>query len=479
VESVSGLCGHLPLALRIAGTRLASRPQWTVAGLIDRLVDAERRLAALSAGDTGVASSFALSHAQLSPAAAILFRRLAHVPGADFAAPVAAVLSGTEPAEAEDRLEELVELGLLQPEGSDRYRFHDLIRLYAADRLRSEETPDERTATERRMTRWLLETTIVAGRWYQPDRGTLPDGWTDTVQLTTLEEAHAWLQAETDNWLGALRSAAADGRHQLVVDLSDATFWYSVTCAEWPGWYEVSRMGNAAAAELPDLHQRARQLRCYAWVLTHAMRRPEEGADLAMTAYRMAEEIGDLSEQIDALGVLGSAWGRLGRYEEAEWASRAERELAGRAGDHDQYVTSILGLGFLLERAGRPDEAVDEHQQAIAELERRPVSPQVIAYIRSHASYGIAAAHGSAARWPESLLAAERAMPMVTDIEDALVLGYLLIVRGRAHAGLGHTAAARADLTRGIELVDTVWPVGGPRDRIADLARETLAELDK
>ncbi|MEK8103994.1 NB-ARC domain-containing protein [Micromonospora sp. M12] len=65
VDRVTDLCGHLPLALRIAGTRLSTRPHWTVRHLVDRLADAGRRLAALSTGDTGVATAFALSYAQL------------------------------------------------------------------------------------------------------------------------------------------------------------------------------------------------------------------------------------------------------------------------------------------------------------------------------------------------------------------------------------------------------------------------------
>ncbi|MFD0591501.1 NB-ARC domain-containing protein [Catellatospora coxensis] len=43
VQTLSRLCGHLPLALRIAGTRLAGRPQWTVENMIARLAGADRR----------------------------------------------------------------------------------------------------------------------------------------------------------------------------------------------------------------------------------------------------------------------------------------------------------------------------------------------------------------------------------------------------------------------------------------------------
>ncbi|MEU4564969.1 helix-turn-helix domain-containing protein [Actinoplanes sp. NPDC023936] len=155
VAALARLCGHLPLALRIAGTRLANRPAWTVGTLVARLADADRRLANLHTGDTGVAAAFALSHAQLSGAGRALFRRLAHVPEAGFTAPLAGVLAGYHPDDASDRLDELVELGLLQHEGADRYRFHDLIRLFARERLGVEEPAGTRAATRERMLRWL------------------------------------------------------------------------------------------------------------------------------------------------------------------------------------------------------------------------------------------------------------------------------------------------------------------------------------
>ncbi|WP_245605737.1 NB-ARC domain-containing protein, partial [Promicromonospora kroppenstedtii] len=174
---VADLCGHLPLALRIAGTRLASRPGWTMRHLADRLSDEDRRLANLAVGDVGVEAAFALSYVALPGPAKGCFRRLALVPAVDFGVPVAAVLTGTDLDDAEAKLDELVELGLLQHEGADRYRFHDLIRLYASRRLHEEEPAGAREAAERRMTDWLLETATAAGRWFDGGDGEGgPDG---------------------------------------------------------------------------------------------------------------------------------------------------------------------------------------------------------------------------------------------------------------------------------------------------------------
>ncbi|MGW5640345.1 ATP-binding protein, partial [Streptomyces sp. NPDC003832] len=177
VAEVSRLCGHLPLALRIAGTRLSTRSGWSVRHLVERLSGEDRRLAALRAGDVSVGAAFALSHVQLSVAARRVFRRLAHLPGPDFSAALVVLVTGDDMADIVDVLDELVELGLLQPRGADRYQLHDLLRLFAGERLRGEEPEGERAAVRLGMARRLLEITITAGRWFEPGFGAPPATW--------------------------------------------------------------------------------------------------------------------------------------------------------------------------------------------------------------------------------------------------------------------------------------------------------------
>jgi len=88
-----------------------------------------------------VEAAFGLSYAQLSDSTRQTFRRLSLVPGADFGTPLAAVLAQSGVLAVEEHLDELADLGLLQSDRGDRYRFHDLIRLFARARLQAEE-PD-------------------------------------------------------------------------------------------------------------------------------------------------------------------------------------------------------------------------------------------------------------------------------------------------------------------------------------------------
>jgi len=54
-------CGHLPLAIRIAGARLVARARWPIHELARHLADASRRLELLQAGELAVRASFDVS----------------------------------------------------------------------------------------------------------------------------------------------------------------------------------------------------------------------------------------------------------------------------------------------------------------------------------------------------------------------------------------------------------------------------------
>lgn len=473
VEAVARLCGHLPLALRIAGTRLATRPAWTVEHLVARLADADRRLATLSAGDLGVAAAFALSHAQLSIGARELFRRLAHVPGVDFAATLASVLTGAPVDDAADGLDELVDLGLLQQSGPERYRFHDLIRLFAQERLRIEEPAGTRSATAKKMSDWLLETAIVAGRWFQPEYGRLPDGWTGLVAPAGEEEADAWLQAERASWLGALRAASRGGQYQLVVDVAEAMHWYSDKYVRSEYWYEVYGLSRAAAAKLPDRRQEVTHLNYFSWAATHCANRPDEGAAIALDAHRVAVELGDLKEQAWAMRYAGDAMRHAdGKLERAIEIYREALVLFDAAGDHDGHVQTGPGIGRILNRLGRHEEALAECVTSLAELERRPVGTRPALSGRVSALAITAEAYAGLGRWAEALREAELAMPLAAEFGYAGYLGELHLTIGRARVALGRRDEARPAFHKVIELLQ-----GSPYRERREIARRNLAEL--
>jgi hypothetical protein len=109
---VARLCGYLPLALRVAGAKLAARPHWQLAQLVARLADEHQRLDELAYGQLAVRASLTLSYRALEPAAQTLFCRLGLLEAPDVAAWVAAALLDTSIEQATELADRLVDLEL-------------------------------------------------------------------------------------------------------------------------------------------------------------------------------------------------------------------------------------------------------------------------------------------------------------------------------------------------------------------------------
>ncbi|MFF6888115.1 BTAD domain-containing putative transcriptional regulator [Streptomyces sp. NPDC012421] len=134
-----GLCAGLPVALRAAGARLAGKPHWTVADLVERMTDRRRLLDVLGHGENAVRASFDRALRALPRHVADAYARLGGVTEPAFDVWTGSETLGLGLREAEDVLERLVDLHLLEVAGRDdcgalRYRFPALLGLYAAER---------------------------------------------------------------------------------------------------------------------------------------------------------------------------------------------------------------------------------------------------------------------------------------------------------------------------------------------------------
>ena len=162
VAEVAGLCGRLPLALRIAGQLLATHPAWPVAKLAGMLAGEQDRLARLAAGDLQVRPAFEVSYAQLAEGDARLFRLLGLHPGPDFTVAAAASLAGTDPEEAGRVLVRLAEAHLVTEHAAGRFGMHDLLRLFAAPPARR---PTARPTGRPPRPAWSVTTSTWPGPW--------------------------------------------------------------------------------------------------------------------------------------------------------------------------------------------------------------------------------------------------------------------------------------------------------------------------
>lgn len=220
---VVAACGFLPLAIRIAASRLAARRTWTVSVLAAKLADERRRLDELQAGDLAVKATFELGYGQLEPAQARAFRLLGLADGPDISLAAAAAVLDLPRHETEDLLEALVDTSLLESAAPGRYRYHDLVRLYArACAERDEQPPAEREAALSRLLDFYLAT---AARVYAAERpGDRTVAHLEVTRHPGLEfgseaEALDWLHAEAACLLACVQQSLGAATLRRGVDL--------------------------------------------------------------------------------------------------------------------------------------------------------------------------------------------------------------------------------------------------------------------
>jgi DNA-binding SARP family transcriptional activator len=151
LADLARMCGYLPLALRIAGARLAARPAWTIRDLTARLADGQRLLDELSVGDLAVRAAFDMSYQLLEPAQARAFRLLSIADLDDIPDFAAAALLRCRLAEATSLAESLVDLNLLDTPRPGRYAYHDLVRVFAREVADKAERPADLDGARRRL----------------------------------------------------------------------------------------------------------------------------------------------------------------------------------------------------------------------------------------------------------------------------------------------------------------------------------------
>jgi transcriptional regulator with XRE-family HTH domain/tetratricopeptide (TPR) repeat protein len=449
IAEVSELCGHLPLALRIAGSRLLSRPGWTARYLASRLGDARRRLANLTAGDLAVSAAFRLSYDQLNDQGRRLFRRLSLVPGDDAGPALAAVLAGCAPAEAEDTLEELADLGLLLPAADGRYRFHDLVRLFATERLEDEDLPADREAAADRMRRWVLDFALTAGRWFGSGAAAAaadPDHTPVLADLESAEGAAGWLRVEGENWLGALRLAAAAGDHARVVEVAESLHRFSNHWVSWGHWDTVFAMSGAAARELGDLALQAAQLNHLAWSQAACYRRYQRCVEHALTAHRIAAEAGDVRQQAWALAYAAYGHRELGDFGRCADFGRRAAALALEAGDQEAYSQALARLGDGLHGLGRPGEAMDVRLRLAALLTTPGIGihPELAAVTLAGVYVQLGDRCAEPGDWTQAAAYYEMAARLLRTRDVPSFEAAVRMALGRALAELGQRDEARA-----------------------------------
>jgi tetratricopeptide (TPR) repeat protein len=433
-RALAEACAHLPLALRIAGARLATRQAWTIGDLTRRLRDDNRRLAELSTGESSVLAGFQLGYADLSGAARRAFRLCSLHPADDFGAGATGALLGLPAAEADRVLEELLEANMLLQYAADRYRFHDLLGLYGR-RLLAEDPEGE--AARARLHAWYIDTVTAAMEWVYPQLVRLGTHARRQEVFAGEDEALAWLDGELPALVAIVRRTAVSEDPAAAWRITDQLRGYFLIRRHVEGWLPAAQAGMEAAGRAGDDAARTAMLISRGQALWSAGRDEEALAD-CLAGERLAAD----TDQPRAAAYLAHqiGWLRLeqGRLAEAEtWLRRALARTEEEPRGHVRAV-ALNGLGVLRLSQGELREAAGLFGAALAINEEtgRLTSALVNRGNLASALRGLGAEERAAGLLGEVLAAYRRAANLRGELSTLDELSLLHLQRGDAATGL-------------------------------------------
>ncbi|MFG1647599.1 hypothetical protein ACGFMK_45570 [Amycolatopsis sp. NPDC049252] len=441
VRDVVALCGHLPLAIRIAAARLRTRPVWTVAHLADRLRQAGRPLAELSAGDRSVAAAFALSYGHLDAARQRMFRLLGLNPGPDIDVPAAAALAAVPAAETERLLESLVDDHLLQQPATGRFRFHDLVRQHAQATVLAGEPEPDRTAALRRLVGFHLHTghrgSRLLDQQHPPiDVGEPPPGCVP-APLPDDTAAMTWFDGNHQCVLAARQAAEDAGWDTWVWQLAWTLDNFHYRRGHLQANIESWLAGLAAAERLGDRAVQARAHRRLGLVYG-PFGMPAEALHHLNRSLALAGEIGDTLGQAGVHFVLALHWTNEKDDERALEHATSAQKLYGALEDGKWEARAFALIGACLSRLGRHEEARGQAESGLALCRE---SSDV--YGQADALDSLAAIAGETGLHGEALERSRRALSLWRHLDNTYRQAGTLAALGDTHHALGHPDQAR------------------------------------
>ncbi|GIJ60075.1 AfsR/SARP family transcriptional regulator [Virgisporangium aurantiacum] len=512
VDTLARLCGHLPLALRLAAANLIGRPRAEVARYLSQLQTGERLRYLAVAGDpqAAIRTTFALSYLALPAPAARLFRLLGAAPGDDVTRETAAALLGTAPVDAEDLLEQLTARSLLQQHHIGRYQLHDLLRMYAAERTTAEDPVTVRLDALRRLFDHYLSTADAAGRVLYPDLARLrrpESGPADPVAFDSPAAALSYLDAERHNLVAAI-AAAEHTLPPYTWHLTDALRGYFHSHSTTDQWRAAVTSGLAAADRTGDLPAQAAMHLSQGTLFWHLARHPE-ALDETERAREVSRTTGEPVIEAAALINLGvihlecghparaaahfqqaialphadrqefatanahvnlaGAYLEMGDLAAAEEAATRASALCDRLGSPHSAAVARANLGQVYQAQGRLDEAATQLGEALATFRTLRSRGDTVETTANLASVLRESGH-----LDDALALATAAVAEAHDLDIPRITAEPLVSLGYVHLARSEYALAAVSLHEALGLVDH----GGQR-RTATKARIGLADVSR
>ncbi|MFE2159908.1 ATP-binding protein [Streptomyces lydicus] len=368
IGDLARLCGRLPIALCVAGARLALRPRWPVARVVSDLADEQRRLKSLTVdGGVSVASVFDLSYEGLSALEARAYRWLALHPGPDFGVGVASAVLHLSLHDTTEVLERLVDASVLEDRSLDRYRFHDLIRLHAQQRAATEDTASERDAVVEHAAKYYLSVAVITDHLVMPQQWHVGPAYERDAQAeassATSREALGRLEPELPNLMAVLQAVAERGLDPLVWQLCEAMWSLFLYRKHFHHWLTAYQLGAEAAARCGNQAAVA-VMRHRLGIGYHNLSRSQEALQEGRASLAAARTAGHALAESAALQLMGMALRTQRRFDEAIDVLGKAVELDHRTGQVRSEALAQRLLGQAMYAAGRTEQAVGELRRA-------------------------------------------------------------------------------------------------------------------
>ncbi|WP_225447168.1 BTAD domain-containing putative transcriptional regulator [Streptacidiphilus sp. PB12-B1b] len=453
------LCDRLPLALRIAAARLASKPHWMVRHLVARLDDEQRRLDELSQGESQIRASLALSYRYLPADASRLYRRLGLLPVPDFTDWAAAALLDVPLLDAEALIEHLVDAQFLEVVGLDatgrlRYRFQNLLRLYARERAEQQEPEADRRESLERFYRTSLTLAELAhqreyGGDYSVIHGATPRRALDRALVDDLLQAPLeWFESERLSLLAVVEGAADAGLDDLAWDLAMCMVPLFETRNYVDDWRESCRTALTAAEAAGNPRGQGAMLHGLGAVALR-LRRLEEAQGYISRALELFQAAGEEHGRALALRNLAIADRMRGHLGRARSSLEEARATFHTVGDHSSEAHVLNNLAQIELDLGHPDEAMAFAREAVGLSETIGVGGARGVAMGLHRLARAYLAKGWLDAAQEAFL---RVVRIVKEKSDTVGLAYALLGLGEARMEAGALDEAEGTLVDALDI---------------------------
>jgi tetratricopeptide (TPR) repeat protein len=376
-DEIVELCGHLPLALRISGAKLASRRAWTLRVLRDRLVDESQRLRELRVGDLDIRANFDVSLRSLPDEAARAFRLMGLLGPETLPGWVIGPLLGRR--DADDLLDVLVDANLVRLVDTDalgqpRYRLHDLLRTYAAEDAADRYPLDERkAAVARLLSAWLALAEQARDLFYpslfQPNPGTSPR-WQPDYKVV---DPVAWFDVERGTFLRAVRLAADWQLDEVAWELAVAAVPYYDHRSLYQDWRRSHHTALEATRAAGNTHGEAALLQGLGQVHVYLDEEPQ-AIHVLNRSLRLSRDINDKRGESLALAGLATVRRVLNQKDQALRCATEALDLLVATGHRhaEAQIRSSIGLlrgadgqAWIEEGLRIAQDLGDRHRQAV------------------------------------------------------------------------------------------------------------------